>query len=74
MKVEKRNLMLEVKNRFDGMVETRHGHLLSSKPDAAEHGIGLRVMEELLRQADGTMETTWDESWFTLRMILYHVI
>ncbi len=74
MKVEKRNLMLEVKNRFDGTVETRHGHLLSSKPDAAEHGIGLRVMEELLRQADGTMETAWDESWFTLRMILYHVI
>ena len=74
MKVEKLNLMIEVRNRYDGVVNVREGRLLSRKEDRQTHGIGIRVMEEMIRQTNGTLETDWDENWFTLRIVVYHVI
>ncbi len=74
MKVEKHNLFIEVKNRFDGVVAYSDGRLLSRKEDSKNHGIGIRVMEEMIRRVNGTIETFWDEEWFTLRVVIYHVI
>lgn len=74
MKVEKHNLFIEVKNRFDGVVAYDNGRLLSRKEDSINHGIGIRVMEEMIRRVNGTLETFWDEAWFTLRIVIYHVI
>ncbi len=74
MKVEKHNLFIEVKNRFDGVVAYSGGRLLSRKEDSRNHGIGIRVMEEMIRRVNGTLETFWDEEWFTLRIVIYHVI
>lgn len=75
MKVERKNLFIEVRNRYDGTILTgRDGQLLSRKENRQEHGMGLRIIRELLERADGSVETDWDEQYFTLRMILYHVI
>lgn len=74
MKVEKRNLMIEVRNSFDGVVSVRNGRLVSRKEDSENHGIGIRVMEDMIRRTNGTLETLWDNQWFTLRVVVYHVI
>lgn len=74
MKVEKHNLFIEVRNRFDGVVAYNNGQLLSRKEDSMNHGIGIRVMKEMIRRVNGTLETFWDDSWFTLRIVIYHVI
>lgn len=75
MAVQKKNLFIEVKNPYDGdLVQDSKGKLLTRKEQAANHGFGISIMEELLRNNYGTMETVWDGREFCLRMILYMVI
>ena len=75
MKVERKNLFIEIKNRYDGTIfKAQDGRLISRKENPQEHGMGLRIMHELLEHADGNVETMWDEHVFTLRVMIYHVI
>lgn len=73
MKVERHNLFLEVKNSYDGVVDFRNGILVTRK-DGRGHGIGIRVMEEMIHRVNGTLETMWDAFEFTLQIVIYHVI
>lgn len=75
MAVQKKNLFIEVKNPYDGtLMQDTKGKLLTRKEQAVHHGFGISIMEEILRNHYGTMETTWDEREFCLRIILYMVI
>ena len=75
MKVERKDLFIEIKNRYDGTIfKAQDGRLISRKENPQEHGMGLRIMHELLEHADGNVETMWDEHVFTLRVMIYHVI
>lgn len=75
MAVQKKNLFIEIKNPYDGtLLKDQKGHLLTRKEQAVNHGFGLSIMEELLRNNYGSMETVWDGKVFCLRMILYMVI
>ena len=75
MKVERKNLFIEIKNYYDGTIlATQDGRLISRKENPQEHGMGLRIMHELLDHADGNLETKWDERVFTLRVMIYHVL
>ena len=73
--IERKNLFIEIKNRYDGTIfKAQDGRLISRKENPQEHGMGLRIMHELLEHADGNVETMWDEHVFTLRVMIYHVI
>lgn len=75
MAVQKKNLFIEVKNSYDGtLLRDAKGKLLTRKEQAVNHGFGISIMQELLRNNYGTMETAWDGREFCLRMILYMVI
>lgn len=75
MAVQKKNLFIEVRNPYDGtLLKDQKGRLLTRKEQAVNHGFGLSIMEELLGNNYGTMETVWDEQEFCLRMILYMVL
>lgn len=75
MEVEKKNLFIEITNPYDGTILSNHkGQLLTRKPNASHHGFGLSIMNELLGNNFGTMETLWDDNLFCLRIILYLVI
>lgn len=74
MQIEKKNLFIEITNPYDGtLYSDNRGRLRTRKENAAHHGYGLSIMEELLDNI-GSMETVWDESTFSLRIILYSVI
>ena len=61
MKVERKNLFIEIKNRYDGTIfKAQDGRLISRKENPQD--------------ADGNVETMWDEHVFTLRVMIYHVI
>lgn len=75
MAVQKKNLFIEVKNPYDGtLLRDAKGKLLTRKKQAVNHGFGISIMQELLGNNYGTMETAWDGHEFCLRMILYMVI
>ena len=65
MVVQKKNLFIEIKNPYDGtLVQDAKGKLLTRKAQAVNHGFGISIMEELLRNNYGTMETAWDGQEF----------
>ncbi len=75
MEVEKKNLFIEISNPYDGKIlANSKGHLLTRKENTLYHGHGLSIMDELLGNNYGSMETVWDKSTFYLRIILYSVI
>lgn len=75
MVVQKKNLFIEVKNPYDGtLMQDARGKLITRKEQVVNHGFGISIMEELLKNNYGTMETAWDGQEFCLRMILYMVI
>lgn len=75
MSVQKKNLFIEIRNPYDGKLkQDNKGHLLTRKKHSVNHGFGLSIMEELLCNNYGTMEISWDEKEFCLRMMLYMVI
>ena len=75
MRIEKRNLFIEIKNSYDGFLELgTDGLPFSRKELSADHGIGLRTIKELAQQTGGTAEFFADEKVFTLRVLLCHAI
>lgn len=75
LKVEKKNLFLEIKNPYDGTLVLREdGHLATRKEDGEGHGQGLGIIRELAERVGGTVDTAWDGSEFCLRVILFHVL
>lgn len=74
MKVDKKNLFIEIRNMYNGKLIVENGRIFSGKPDPQNHGQGLRIIRELAGQAGGTVETYWDEREFVLRIILFHVL
>lgn len=75
MEVEKKNLFIEIRNPYDGTILAgSKGNLRTRKSGSAHHGYGLSIMDELLHNNFGSMETLWDENTFQLRVILYSVI
>ena len=75
MQVQKKNLFVEISNPYDGTILTdSKGKLLSRKKNRMNHGLGISVMEELLGNNMGSLETVWDDNFFYLRILFYLVI
>ena len=66
---EERVLSLMVRNSFDGVVVRRKEEFLSRRRDNAP-GLGMAAMEMICRKYGGSMETVWDETTFTLMLLL----
>lgn len=75
MKVEKKNLFIEIENPYDGTIYSdSKGQLITRKKNRMNHGFGLTIMNELLSDNSGSLEPVWDNKVFYLRIILYLVI
>ena len=66
---EKQVLSILVRNCFDGKVETSSEGLLSRKRENST-GIGLASMQSICKKYGGMLETVWDDTYFTVTMIL----
>ena len=63
-------LWVEVRNRIDSSVLAENPGLLTSKPDKASHGIGLRLIRQIVRRCAGTLEVFEEDGYFIARAIL----
>ena len=62
-------VMLRVENSFDGVVRRENGRIVSRKPDDG-HGYGLRSIEAAAQAYGGSVSTSADDGWFTLRVLI----
>lgn len=63
-------LWVEVRNWVDSSVLAENPGLLTSKPDKASHGIGLRLIRQIVRRCAGTLEIFEEDRYFVARAIL----
>lgn len=51
---EKRQLVITVKNSYDGQLHLENGRIMTSKPDEENHGYGLAAIGDIAERYDGT--------------------
>ncbi len=79
---EKRKLKLEIRyskgrmfiysaNPYCGEIRREKGRIVTSKPDAALHGVGLRSVETVIQKYHGEMEINTKDAVFLVQIILY---
>ena len=64
-------MFIDVKNRYDGIVNKRNGEITTKKKDQAFHGIGLKSVEAAVHDHNGMMKVDFDEKEFRVNVMLY---
>ncbi|MBP2435427.1 sensor histidine kinase [Microbacterium amylolyticum] len=62
-------VMLRIDNTYDGVLLREGDMPRSRKPDADDHGFGLRSIEQTVATYGGSMSINADERWFSLRLL-----
>lgn len=63
-------LCIEVENYYAGTVEMRNGLPVTSKDDAANHGIGVRSIRTLSQRYNGDIAITTEDQTFLLQIVI----
>ncbi|WP_261167217.1 ATP-binding protein [Microbacterium sp. Marseille-Q6965] len=63
-------VMLRLENTFDGVLHRSDGRIVSRKGRRADHGYGLRSIQQTVERYGGTVSISADERWFSLRILL----
>ena len=63
-------LFVQTKNRCSQDVLQRNPHLQTTKANAAEHGIGIKVVKSLVHDHDGSFKTTMEDGNFVATALL----
>lgn len=71
IKYKRGTMFVDVKNRYDGIVNQKNGELTTKKADKAFHGIGLKSVRAAVNNHDGTMKVDFDEKEFRVKVMLY---
>lgn len=64
-------LFIDVKNRYDGLVNQKNGEIITKKADKAFHGIGLKSVEAAVNNHNGMMKVDFNEKEFRVNVMLY---
>lgn len=63
-------VLFEVENCFDGDLVVHDGLPRTTKPDAQDHGYGLRTMRQVAERYGGHLSVRGHDGWFTARVLL----
>lgn len=67
---EKNNILITVKNDYQGILQTEKGRLKTSKKDIENHGFGLQNVEECAKRNGGSMEIETLDNCFKAVVLL----
>lgn len=70
MRMVKGYLAIEVRNKVDGSVLEKNPRLLTSKLDRANHGLGIKIIRQIVRRCDGNIEFWEDMGRFVVTIML----
>lgn len=67
------NMLIEVSNPFEGTrIKNKSGYQ-TTKPHAKEHGIGLKIIESIVRKHQGQIVIDSSNQQFTVKVLLFDV-
>jgi len=70
VRFDKGTLFIEVDNSYNGKLHLKHGVMRTLK-DGAEHGLGLKNIEQSVDKYNGYMELTHTDTTFSVGILLY---
>jgi sensor histidine kinase regulating citrate/malate metabolism len=72
IKYQDKNLIIDIKNSFDGnIVQDKAGKLISRKKDSENHGMGINSIKRSLQKYNGYMDIKIDGSMYQMKLIMY---
>lgn len=71
IKVKQGILYIQIENSFNNKLKIRGNKLITTKENEAEHGIGLKSVESVIEEMEGTMNIEWGEDIFKVSVMLF---
>lgn len=68
--MEEENVVLSVKNTYDGNVITSEGDYITTKKNKRNHGIGIKNMIQVIEKYDGFYSIANDERYFSFSCVI----
>lgn len=70
--LDRKNLIILVRNSFDGKIlKTKNGHLITTKNDNNNHGLGIDSIKRTTNKYHGTVIIDTENNCFKLKIVLY---
>jgi signal transduction histidine kinase len=66
----KRYLLITIRNRVDSDILKENPHLHTTKKIKEQHGIGIKVMRNMIRQNNGILQFSMENDFFCVSMML----
>lgn len=63
-------IFISVKNTIVGNILVKGNHLITTKEDKKNHGIGSGNVENTVKKYDGIIEYQYDKNWFIVEVII----
>ena len=70
MIMEEENIVISVKNTYDGNVITSEGDYITTKENKRDHGIGIKNMIQVIEKYDGFYSIANDERYFSFSCVI----
>ncbi len=74
IKVTNSNLFVLMENPYSKELHKRNGHYLTTKPDKEEHGLGLRMVEDIVERHHGSLDINDEMNRFKVKLFVYDII
>lgn len=67
------NLYLEMGNPYSGELQKQGHQYLTTKENGREHGLGLRIVNDIADRHDGEVIISDTDHYFSVKVLLYHI-
>lgn len=68
---DKSRLMINIGNNYDGILKLKNNHLISSKKNANDHGIGLNNVRQTVDKYEGVLNIDYTTTYFTVIVLMF---
>lgn len=72
-KVAGNNLYLEIENPYVGNLRKKGGNYLTTKENRKEHGLGLRIVENIVNRHSGEIRINDTDNNFKVKVLIYNI-
>ena len=73
MKADSSNMLTVIENPYKGRLRKENGGYVSTKADSKNHGIGLKIVEDITSKYQGEVQICDTEQRFVVKVLLYNV-
>ena len=63
-------MIIKTENSYTGRILKEGGHIITSKKDKANHGYGIRLIEQITKEYQGNVDIQTEEGMFKMTVIL----